>query len=396
MEPFRHRRAQLATAAFRVGPVASNCRLDWWAYLVHNNHAASHRQRWQGVALRPAPGLANPLAQRQLDQSDDRFLPMKRLPLLVLVFLILLLPAWIVWGQTRPSSKNDFALVARMPEDGGWSDEAIEVEVGRPVVFRLTSADVVHGFAIGRTGLQPVDIEPGKWTEFAWEPTRLGEYTFYCTRWCGANHWRMTGTIRVVDPSGSLPTPTSPPPPRYVQLGFDIDKRPVHENLKGVEPSAARGAALDVSPTVDWINNQGYEVTTPLEAWRSLRDDPTASTLTDEQIWDWVADLWLNELDKAQVQAGEVIYRSICSACHGQQGAGDGVMAVHFSDPSVADFTDLAQMATANNVILQGKILRGGMGTGMPYWGTILTDAEMRSVTSFLWKLLFSAGQPSE
>ena len=27
-----------------------------------------------------------------------------------------------------------------------------------------------------------------------------GIYTFFCTRWCGVNHWRMRGTIEVSGP----------------------------------------------------------------------------------------------------------------------------------------------------------------------------------------------------
>ena len=31
-------------------------------------------------------------------------------------------------------------------------------------------------------------------------------------------------------------------------------------------------------------------------------------------------------------------------------------------------------MLGASDAILEGKIIRGGMGTGMPYWGPIFTD----------------------
>jgi len=43
------------------------------------------------------------------------------------------------------------------------------------------------------------------------------------------------------------------------------------------------------------------------------------------------------------------------------------------------DFTDPA-LLSASNALLQGKILRGGMGTGMPAWGAVLTDEELQAL----------------
>jgi hypothetical protein len=54
-----------------------------------------------------------------------------------------------------------------------------------------------------------------------------------------------------------------------------------------------------------------------------------------------------------------------------------------------ADFTDRSTMLGASSALLQGKILRGGMGTGMPYWGPILTEAQMWALTDFLWTFQF-------
>jgi mono/diheme cytochrome c family protein len=40
--------------------------------------------------------------------------------------------------------------------------------------------------------------------------------------------------------------------------------------------------------------------------------------------------------------------------------------------------------------LLQGKIIRGGMGTGMPAWGTIFDDEELRALLDYLWTFQFS------
>jgi mono/diheme cytochrome c family protein/plastocyanin len=315
---------------------------------------------------------------------------MRRIPALVLAILLLGLPAAVVISQGQPQASAFAVITARMAEAGGWSPDELRVQVGQPLTLRVTSADVVHGFAIARSGLDPVDVEPGRWAQLTWTPKVPGEYTFYCTRWCGPNHWRMTGILFVEDPTGSLPTPTEAPPPLFQQLGLDLDQREELPALRRMRPSAASGAALGIAPRPASLGEIDMTTTRPIEVWRVLRADPAARGLSDESVWDLVAASWIEGLDPMRVQAGETIYQRKCAACHGPTGAGDGIMARHFDDPQVADFTDLARMATANSAILQGKILRGGMGTGMPYWGAILTEEETWAATEYVWWLAFS------
>ncbi len=54
---------------------------------------------------------------------------------------------------------------ARMSENGGWSPDVIQANVNEPLQLRLTSDDVVHGFAVGQMDMQSVDIFPGKVTD---------------------------------------------------------------------------------------------------------------------------------------------------------------------------------------------------------------------------------------
>ena len=53
------------------------------------------------------------------------------------------------------------------------------------------------------------------------------------------------------------------------------------------------------------------------------------------------------------------------------------------------DFTDARTMAGGSSQIYYAKIQRGGMGTGMPYWGTIFTEEETWSIVDYLWTFLF-------
>lgn len=53
------------------------------------------------------------------------------------------------------------------------------------------------------------------------------------------------------------------------------------------------------------------------------------------------------------------------------------------------DFTDAKRMLGASPVLLQGKILRGGMGTGMPMWGSIFTDEQIWDLIAYLYSFQF-------
>jgi hypothetical protein len=53
------------------------------------------------------------------------------------------------------------------------------------------------------------------------------------------------------------------------------------------------------------------------------------------------------------------------------------------------DFTDAKNMLGASDAILKGKIIRGGMGTGMPYWGPIFTAEQIQALVDYLWTFQF-------
>ena len=54
-----------------------------------------------------------------------------------------------------------------------------------------------------------------------------------------------------------------------------------------------------------------------------------------------------------------------------------------------ADFTDPAQRLAESDAFLQGKMLRGGMGTGMPEFGSLYTDEELWAMVSYVRSFLF-------
>jgi mono/diheme cytochrome c family protein len=271
--------------------------------------------------------------------------------------------------------------------------------VGEPLRLRISSDDVMHGFAIGHVDSAAVDVKPGEVTETTVTFSRAGRYVFYCTRWCGLNHWRMRGTIEV---SGGEHQTDSVAPPRYAILGLDLDAPHPAETTPAAAPSALRAEQLDVIVPDTLQTRDYYREHSPVDIRRSLRSALGRPDLSDQDYWDLVALIWKRNSRSAVLAQGQVIYSENCAACHGEAGAGDGVMAQALKQygetelgkaaKAPADFTDTELMLGASPVLLHGKIVRGGMGTGMPYWGPILTDAQIWAVVHYLWSFQFEGG----
>jgi len=297
---------------------------------------------------------------------------------------------------------------AAMPDEGGWLTSNISTHVSEPLHLRLVSDDVVHGFAIGQSDFEPVDLMPGKPADVTLVFDEPGTYTFYCTRWCGKDHWRMRGTITV---TGDQPVNASlPTPPLYLQLGIDLDAPHEIPSLDLPEkPSAEKGAQivsqLPDSQLTRYHEPDYYRSHSPYQTWMSLMEDPISLEMTDSQVWDLVAWAWQQNTDSARLAEGEALYQRDCAACHGVGGAGDGVFGSGKTNQNIdppenkpdghalektTNFKDLNNMLGASHALLQGKILRGGMGTGMPSWGLIYTEEQSWALVDYLWTFVFN------
>ena len=73
----------------------------------------------------------------------------------------------------------------------------VTLKLNEPVIFQLTSADVVMGFSVPDFKVRGTII-PGQKTEVAMTPDKVGEFTFLCDVFCGSGHENMEGTLRVV------------------------------------------------------------------------------------------------------------------------------------------------------------------------------------------------------
>ena len=298
------------------------------------------------------------------------------------------------WSRTE-------LIHAHIAEDGGWNPDVIHANVNQPLTLHLTSDDVVHGFAVGQMDMQSVDVLPGKVTSITLNFDKPGIYTFFCTRWCGLNHWRMRGTIEV---SGSPAEPILSEVervPMYVTLGLDIDGPHDAPSVPDEQPSALKGQRLAVDLPVD-LTVESYRANSPYQVF----DELSNTSLTEKQRWDVVAYIWKSNTTRESLANGKNLYSQNCAACHGEQGAGDGVFAddVAASGESSmqtmtgadsmmmqtpVDFTNATRMLGASPALLQGKILRGGMGTGMPMWGSIFTEEQIWDLIAYLYSFQF-------
>jgi mono/diheme cytochrome c family protein/plastocyanin len=296
----------------------------------------------------------------------------------------------LLWSRTP-------LIHVSMAENGGWNPDTLKAEVGQPLHLRMTSDDVVHGFAVGQMDMEPVDVMPGKVTEVTLNFDKPGIYTFFCTRWCGLNHWRMRGTIEV---SGSTVDPAPAVKPLYVALGIDIDVAHESPVVPAERPSAARGQELPAAVSLDRSQDY-YRTHSPFQVYSNL---PTS--LTEQQRWDMVASLWQSNTTQEGLENGRKLFAQNCAACHGESGGGNGVFAddlaeagessmqnmsgsQEMSRQTPADFTDPRRMLGASPAILQGKILRGGMGTGMPMWGSIFTEEQIWDLVAYIYSFQF-------
>ena len=141
----------------------------------------------------------------------------------MLVLFVTAIVATAVAGSVHPPShvetidpdtvtiEGEFATpaIAARP-DGGltvsmraemyvFRPEVIRVPAGKPVTFRLTSADVLHGFQIVGTNVN-VTVSPGYVSETRLTFPRAGEYLVVCNEYCGLAHHLMQGKVIVEEP----------------------------------------------------------------------------------------------------------------------------------------------------------------------------------------------------
>jgi cytochrome c oxidase subunit 2 len=86
------------------------------------------------------------------------------------------------------------------PGQGRVESHELYLPVDRPVLFRVTSDDVIHSFWLVQMGVK-VDANPGEVTTAQTTPNRLGTFDVRCAELCGLLHADMETTAHVVTPA---------------------------------------------------------------------------------------------------------------------------------------------------------------------------------------------------
>ena len=102
-----------------------------------------------------------------------------------------------VFGRTRlelVSADNPLGLDMTDPaaKDDVWTQNQMNLPVGRPVIVHLSSKDVIHSFGLPQMRVKQ-DAIPGVEQRVWFTPTRTGEWEIACSQLCGLGHYRMRG-----------------------------------------------------------------------------------------------------------------------------------------------------------------------------------------------------------
>lgn len=110
--------------------------------------------------------------------------------------------------------------------------------------------------------------------------------------------------------------------------------------------------------------------------------DPAALRYTDAELTALMAHLQrLPTLTRPEVATGKQVYDSLCAACHGLYGRGDGLGARHLAVPPRDLHTLTSSTVQTDDEIVQ--LITNGKGA-MPGMGDVLSAHEIRAVVSFL------------
>lgn len=119
-----------------------------------------------------------------------------------LVFLTVLGLPFAIFGYERgirpaTAAPNEYHVIIRIFESGGFQPSRIEVRQGDLVRLRLTSYDVTHSFQLLDFGIDTGPIFPGTSKVVEFKADRAGTFPFQCNVRCSPLHRNMVGQLIV-------------------------------------------------------------------------------------------------------------------------------------------------------------------------------------------------------
>lgn len=83
-------------------------------------------------------------------------------------------------------------------KDDYWTINDLHLQKHRPTDIRVTSRDVIHGFALHQMRVQQ-DAIPGQETPVKFRPIKTGKWQIICAQLCGSRHYAMVADYVVED-----------------------------------------------------------------------------------------------------------------------------------------------------------------------------------------------------
>jgi cytochrome c oxidase subunit II len=91
------------------------------------------------------------------------------------------------------------ATVRIVAQQYSFTPQCVLVPANTPITFRVTSADVVHGFLVADTNINSM-VEPGYVSTFKTRFNKPGEHLMPCHEYCGTGHEGMWAHVKVINP----------------------------------------------------------------------------------------------------------------------------------------------------------------------------------------------------
>jgi cytochrome c oxidase subunit 2 len=97
------------------------------------------------------------------------------------------------------AAETDGSVTVRIvAQQYSFTPQCIVVPADTPLTFRVTSADVVHGFLITDTNINTM-VEPGYVSTFKTSFPKTGDHLMPCHEYCGTGHEGMWAHVKVLD-----------------------------------------------------------------------------------------------------------------------------------------------------------------------------------------------------
>jgi cytochrome c oxidase subunit II len=95
--------------------------------------------------------------------------------------------------------EEDGTVIVRLvAQQYSFTPQCIVVPVNTPIIFRATSADVIHGMLITGTNINSM-LEPGYISTFKTTFDKTGDHLMPCHEYCGLGHEAMWAHVKVID-----------------------------------------------------------------------------------------------------------------------------------------------------------------------------------------------------